>query len=241
LQRGDLALGGGGLGSRLAADVGHPVPHEPYPGTRRPRNENAWYVRRGKPDHVRMIRLDVMTPERLLNELLAESPSIEGRVPDLRGSGGAPDEMEALRCFAGPGAPLTGGGLPIVYGLGPKPYGGPMVVLIDGGARDSAERLAHLRQRYGRARIMGESRPAAATSWHRTVEVQPEFRFPFSHRTSPVPATASRSAGVAPDAITPYRAEALRRKTDSPSIRAFAWLRRRVRAIQAVPGWTEPR
>lgn len=105
-----------------------------------------------------------------IDPALEELADVPGMIVDFRGnSGGAFDHDEFLGRFLPKGATLS---LAKGYASsGKRPYGGPVVVLIDAGVRSAGETGSGIFKEDGRAWMIGDSATAGMSSSKETIEL----------------------------------------------------------------------
>lgn len=106
----------------------------------------------------------------LLDAALADLGDIKGLVVDFRGNSGGGFDHDA---FMGR---LVPEGKTIAFGnryksAGPKPYGGPIVAIIDATVRSAGETAAGIIKEDGRGYLIGESPTAGMSSQKTTIEL----------------------------------------------------------------------
>ena len=117
--------------------------------------------------HVR--RCPSELPE-LIDRALASLGDVPGLVLDFRANGGGGFDHEAfMGRFVPAGAKLHGS---VTYAsAGPRPYGGPIVVIVDGNVRSAGETGSGIFKEDGRAYMIGESATAGMASQKETLEL----------------------------------------------------------------------
>jgi C-terminal processing protease CtpA/Prc len=105
-----------------------------------------------------------------IDKALAVVGDAPGLVLDFRGnSGGGMDHEAFMGRFVPQGKTLSFAGK---YGsAGPKPYGGPIVVIVDGTVRSTGETASGIFKEDGRAYMIGESPTAGMSSSKTTLEL----------------------------------------------------------------------
>jgi len=117
--------------------------------------------------HVRRCRDDLPTQ---IDEALAALGDVPGLILDFRGNSGGGFDHEALfGRFLPTGTSWSGG---VKYtSAGPRPYGGPLVVIVDGTVRSAGETAAGIFGEDGRAYTIGESATAGMSAQKTTIEL----------------------------------------------------------------------
>jgi carboxyl-terminal processing protease len=105
-----------------------------------------------------------------MDEALATVGSADGLVLDFRGnSGGGFDHEDFMGRFVPKGEQLVGGAT--YESRGPSPYGGKIVVIVDGTVRSAGETGAGIFKEDGRAYMIGESPTAGMSSQKTSIEL----------------------------------------------------------------------
>jgi len=119
--------------------------------------------------HVRRIR------EKLLEEIdtaLAALAGVPGMILDFRGNTGGGCDHDALEArFVPAGATLPRLARAPLASAGPAPYGGPLVVIVDGTVVSAGETTAGMFMEDGRAYMIGESATAGMSSQKETIDL----------------------------------------------------------------------
>ena len=107
---------------------------------------------------------------------------------------------------------------------GTKPYGGPMIVIIDATVRSAGETAAGIFKEDGRAYMIGESPTAGMSSSKKTIEL-PSRLFSlyvsvYSNKKRFQQGKGIEGIGVIPHEIVSYRAKDLARGIDTLIARA---------------------
>ena len=176
--------------------------------------------------HVRRCKGDL--PEKM-EQALAEFGSVAGIVIDFRGNpGGAFDHDALLGRFVPSGKTLDEGGKKIAS-AGANPYGGPVVVLIDGTVCSAGETASGMFKEEGRGYLIGESPTAGMSSSKETIEL-PSKRFAlyvsvFSNKARFQGGRGIEGIGMEPHELVPMDPEDLLAGKDTLIERGFALLR----------------
>jgi C-terminal processing protease CtpA/Prc len=111
---------------------------------------------------------------------------------------------------------------------GAKPYGGPMVVIVDAGVRSAGETIAGQFKEDGRALMIGDTPTAGTSSQKDSIRVPSGmFAVRFSVSSNKGRFNGGRGiegVGVPPHEITPYLAADLEKKIDTQIRRAEEFL-----------------
>ncbi|MDP6540127.1 MAG: S41 family peptidase [Planctomycetota bacterium] len=108
-------------------------------------------------------------PERM-DGALAELAEVEGMILDFRANGGGGFDHDGLLGRFVP----TGRSLDFakrIESAGPRPYGGPLVVIVDAGTRSAGETGSGMFKEDGRAYMIGESPTAGMSASKKTIEL----------------------------------------------------------------------
>ena len=118
--------------------------------------------------HIRRCRGNL--PEQIDSALQAIGTDIPGIILDFRGnSGGGFDHPALMGRFTPKGKQLAF--KKRYQSAGPDPYGGPLVVIVDGTVRSAGETAAAIFKEDGRAYVIGESPTAGMSSTKATIEL----------------------------------------------------------------------
>jgi C-terminal processing protease CtpA/Prc len=193
------------------------------------------------------------TPETLsreMDEMLAGLGNPPGLILDFRGnSGGGTDHDALLGRFLSKEKKFERPGAYPLLGAGPNPYGGPIVVIVDGTVRSTGETASGMFKEDGRAYMIGESPTAGMSSSKEIIELPSGL---FALRVS-VASNKGRfnegrgieGIGVIPHEIVQYEPADLAAGVDTLIRRAEALLakfpRRKVRYDPKDFGWTPNR
>lgn len=168
-------------------------------------------------------------PEQL-DGALAALGDVPGLVLDFRANGGGGCDHDAvLGRFVPVGHELRGLDGPPIASAGPRPYGGPIVVIVDAGARSAGETASGMFKEDGRAYMIGES-PTAGSSGAKTTIELPSRLFGLyvvtrSHRSGFNGGRGIEGVGVEPHELVEYDASDLAEGRDTLLLRAEALLR----------------
>jgi hypothetical protein len=155
-----------------------------------------------------------------LDTMLETIGDVPGLVLDCRANGGGGCDHEAVfGRFVPAGATWK-----LYASQGARPFGGPMVVIVDAGVRSAGETVAGMFQEDGRAYVIGPEPTAGSSSQKETVEV------PSRRLTVRVSVASNKGRfnggkgiegiGVAPTEVVPYDPAELRRGVDTQVRRA---------------------
>ncbi|MHC5010955.1 MAG: S41 family peptidase [Planctomycetota bacterium] len=188
---------------------------------RHARTEGGW-------GYIQVRRCPRALPEQM-DQALAAVGDAPGLVLDFRGNSGGAFDHEALM------GRFVPEGRHIAYAkryesAGPQPYGGPVVVIVDGTVRSAGETAAGMFKEDGRAYMIGES-PTAGMSSSKTVIDLPSglFRLRVSVHSNMGRFNGGRGIegiGVEPHEIVPFDPEDLAARRDTLILRAEAVLER---------------
>lgn len=174
-------------------------------------------------------------PEQV-DAMLEALGDVPGLVLDFRANGGGGFDHEAfMGRFVPEGEVLRGG---VRYGsAGKRPYGGPVVVIVDAGVRSAGETASGIFKEDGRALVIGESATAGMSSSKSDLELPSGlFRIHFSVSSNKGRfngGTGIEGVGVPPHEVVPYDPRDLAAGVDT--------LVRRAEALLANPDWKEVR
>ncbi|MBK7876862.1 MAG: hypothetical protein IPJ77_14145 [Planctomycetes bacterium] len=194
--------------------------------------------------HLRRMKESVVEQ---LDEALAKVGEVPGLVLDFRANGGGGFDHEA---FIGRFVPA---GKTIEFAVkhasaGPRPYGGPIVVIVDGGVRSAGETAADLFKEDGRGYVIGESATAGMSSSKTTIELPSKlFALYVSTRSNHGRANGGKGLegiGLIPHELVEYAPKDLAAKRDTMILRAEALFAKfpqdKVPYDPAKFGWTAP-
>lgn len=177
--------------------------------------------------HMRRCKGDL--PERM-DQALAELGSVPGMILDFRANGGGGFDHDALF------GRFVPAGKQVAFAksyasAGPNPYGGPVVVIVDGNCRSAGETGSGMFKEDGRAYMIGESPTAGMSSSKTTIEL-PSRLFALyvsvaSNKGRFNDGKGIEGIGVIPHEIVEYRAEDLAEGIDTLIARADALLAER--------------
>lgn len=181
-----------------------------------------WTVLPSGNGYVHMRRCKEDLPERM-DEALAKLGNVPGLVLDFRANGGGGFDHDG---FLGRFVP---GGQQLAFtntypSAGPNPYGGPIVVIIDGNVRSAGETGAGMFKEDGRAYMIGESPSAGMSSSKTTIEL-PSRLFALyvsvaSNKGRFNGGKGIEGIGVIPHEIVEYQAKDLAAGIDTLTARA---------------------
>ncbi|MBL8749728.1 MAG: hypothetical protein JNK78_11250 [Planctomycetes bacterium] len=195
--------------------------------------------------HVRRCKEDLPAQ---MDAALAALGDVPGLVLDFRGNSGGGFDHEALfGRFLPKGTKwLVGSGY---ESAGDRPFGGPMVVVVDGTVRSAGETAAGMFGEDGRAYLIGESATAGMASQKTTIEL-PSRLFALYVSTSSNKARFQggkgiEGVGVTPHEIVPFVPADLAAGRDTLIERAEALLaafpQQQVRYRPEEHGWSAPK
>jgi carboxyl-terminal processing protease len=157
--------------------------------------------------NVRYIKGDVVSG---LDQALGNLKDAPGLVLDFRGNSGGGCDHDA---FEARFVPLGEKKLPRIYGdplagAGPNPYGGPMVVIVDGSVVSAGETTSGMFKENSRGWMIGDAPTAGASSQKETIEL-PSGNFSLyvsvrSNRRSYNGGRGIEGIGVAPQEVVEY-------------------------------------
>jgi carboxyl-terminal processing protease len=165
-------------------------------------------------------------PERV-DEALAALGDPDGLILDLRANGGGGFDHEGLLGrFIPAGKALSFNKR--YESAGPSPYGGPMVVIIDGLTLSAGETCTAIFKEDGRAYVIGESPTSGMSSSKTTIELPSGlFALYVSIRSNMGRSNGGRGIegiGIPPHEVVPYDPEDLAEGRDTLLLRAEALL-----------------
>lgn len=161
-------------------------------------------------------------PERV-DRALAALADVPGLILDFRANGGGGfDHGAFMGRFVSPGKTLSFA--KSYESAGPNPYAGPIVVIVDAGARSAGETASGIFKEDGRAYMIGESPTAGMSSSKTTIELPSRlFALYVSVASNKGRFNGGRGIegiGVPPDEIVEYRQEDLANGVDTLIARA---------------------
>jgi carboxyl-terminal processing protease len=173
--------------------------------------------------HLRDVPADLAEQLDTMLEALAGTP---GLILDFRANGGGGGDHAALfGRFIGAGKEWRG-----YRSAGPKPFDGPIVVIIDAGTRSAGETFGGLFKEDGRAYMIGDGPTAGMSSSKEKITVPSGMLAAyFSVRSNMGRFNGGRGLeglGVAPHEVVAYDPVDLRNGVDTQIRRAEAWLQR---------------
>jgi carboxyl-terminal processing protease len=185
-----------------------------------------WVVLPSGAGYVHLRRCKGDLPERM-DEALAKLGNVPGLVLDFRANGGGGFDHDAfLGRFVPAGKQLA---FTNTYpSAGPNPYGGPIVVIVDGNCRSAGETASGMFKEDGRAYMIGESPTAGMSSSKTTIEL-PSRLFALyvsiaSNKGRFNGGKGIEGIGVIPHEIVEYQAKDLAAGIDTLTARAEALL-----------------
>lgn len=150
--------------------------------------------------HVRRCKDDL--PEQM-DAALAELGDVPGIVLDFRGnSGGGFDHDALMGRFVPTGKTLAFS--KSYASAGPNPYGGPVVVIVDGSVVSAGETASGMFKEDGRGLMIGESPTAGMSSGKETIEL-PSGKFALYVSVSSNMARANKGRGLEGIGAIPHR------------------------------------
>jgi C-terminal processing protease CtpA/Prc len=132
-------------------------------------NDVRWTTLKSGFGYVHVRRCPGNLPE-IIDEALAAVGDAPGMILDFRANGGGGFDHNALMGrFIPEGKAIRFA--KAFQSAGPKPYGGPVVVIIDAGVRSAGETAAGMFKEDGRAYMIGESPTAGMSSGKTTIDL----------------------------------------------------------------------
>jgi C-terminal processing protease CtpA/Prc len=177
--------------------------------------------------YIHFRRCPATLPE-LTDKALADLGNVPGLILDFRANGGGGFDHQG---FMGRFVPA---GRTLAYAVryesaGSTPYGGPMVVIVDGNTRSAGETASGQFKEDGRAYMIGESATAGMSSSKATVELPSGlFALYVSNASNKGRFNDGRGiegVGVQPHEVVPYKAADLAAGVDTLIARAEALLK----------------
>ncbi|MEX1025232.1 MAG: S41 family peptidase [Planctomycetota bacterium] len=164
-----------------------------------------------------------------LDVMLAALGDVPGLVLDFRGnSGGGTDHAAVFGRFLPPGVTWQHGGSATYTSSGTRPFGGPLVVIVDGTVVSTGETLSGQFKEDGRAYMIGESPTAGMSSQKTTVELPSKlFSLYVSTRSNKGRFNGGRGIeglGVEPHELVEYDPDDLVAQRDTLILRAVELL-----------------
>jgi carboxyl-terminal processing protease len=195
--------------------------------------------------HVRRCKEDLPAQ---MDEALQALAGVPGLILDFRGNSGGGFDHEALFGRFLPAGTTWQGGVKYASS-GPKPFGGPIVVIVDATVRSAGETAAGMLAEDGRAFAIGESATAGMSSQKTTIELPSKL---FSLYVSTMSNKARfqggkglEGVGFVPHELVPFDAADLAQQRDTLIARAEALLaafpQDKVRYDPAKAGWQPPK
>ena len=178
--------------------------------------------------YIHIARCPGNLPE-LIDKPLAELADVPGLILDFRGnSGGGFDHDALLGRFIPTGKTIRFAKR--YRSAGPHPYGGPVVVLIDGNVRSAGETAAGMFKEDGRAYMIGESPTAGMSAQKDVIELPSKlFSLYVAVRSNKLRFNSGRGIegiGVTPHETVAYEARDLSKGIDTLVTRATERLAR---------------
>jgi hypothetical protein len=167
--------------------------------------------------HLRKIPGDLDTQ---LDQMLAEIGDAPGLILDMRANGGGGCDHDAVFGRFIPAGTNWGR----YQGKGPKPFAGPMVVIVDAGVASAGETVGGMFKEDGRAYMIGDSPTAGMSSSKKTLPL-PSGLFSayfsvFSNKARFNKGRGIEGIGVPPHEVVPYDAKELLAGVDTQIRRA---------------------
>lgn len=177
--------------------------------------------------YIHFRRCPATLPE-LTDKALAELGNVPGLILDFRANGGGGfDHQTFMGRFVPAGRTLAFAAR--YASAGSTPYGGPMVVIVDGNTRSAGETASGQFKEDGRAYMIGESSTAGMSSSKATIELPSGlFALYVSNASNKGRFNDGRGiegVGVHPHEVVPYKAADLAAGVDTLIARAEALLR----------------
>ena len=162
-----------------------------------------------------------------MDEALKALGNVPGLVMDFRANGGGGfDHDSFLGRFVPAGKTMSFA--KSYASAGPNPYGGPIVVIVDGNTRSAGETGSGIFKEDGRAYMIGESPTAGMSSSKTTIELPSKLFALYvavaSNKSRFQNGRGIEGLGGIPDEIVEYRAEDLAAKVDTLLARAVELL-----------------
>jgi len=156
---------------------------------------------------------------------LAELGDAPGIVLDFRGNTGGGCDHDALEArFVPQGQTMQRMARSPLSSAGPNPYGGPLIVIVDGSVVSAGETTSGMFKEDGRGYMIGESPTAGMSSQKETIELPSKlFELYVSVRSNRSSYNAGRGIegiGVAPQEVVEYDPEELAQGIDTMIRRA---------------------
>ena len=160
-----------------------------------------------------------------LDTMLAALGNVPGLILDFRANGGGGfDHDGVLARFVPAGKELKRAKAYAIPSQGENPYGGPIVVIVDAGARSAGETGSGMFKEDGRAYMIGESATAGMSSSKLTIPLPSgKFSLYVSVRSNKSRFQGGRGIegiGIEPHEIVEYKAEDLAAGKDTLILRA---------------------
>lgn len=184
-----------------------------------------------------------------LDQALAKLGKVPGLVLDFRGNSGGGCDHDAFEArFVPAGEEITRLARPNLASQGAHPYGGPIVVIVDGTTVSAGETTSGMFKEDGRAWMIGESPTAGMSSQKTTIEL-PSGLFNLyvstgSNRSSFNGGRGIEGLGVAPNEVVEFDPADLAQEIDTLIKRADELLQdfpqKKVKYDPKDFGWTAP-
>jgi hypothetical protein len=177
--------------------------------------------------HVRRTKPEVVAEIDVALAALSDAP---GLILDFRGNSGGGCDHDALEArFVPSGKELPRLARQPLPSAGPHPYGGPIVVIVDGTVVSAGETTSGMLEEDGRAYMIGESATAGMSSQKATIDL-PSGLFQLyvsveSNRSSFNGGLGIEGIGVAPHEVVEFDPKDLADKKDTLILRAEELLR----------------
>jgi C-terminal processing protease CtpA/Prc len=185
-----------------------------------------------------------------LDTMLAALGNVPGLILDFRANGGGGfDHDGVLARFVPTGKKLKRAKAYAIPSQGENPYGGPIVVIVDAGARSAGETGSGMFKEDGRAYMIGESATAGMSSSKVTIPLPSgKFSLYVSVRSNKARFQGGRGIegiGIEPHEVVEYKAEDLAAGKDTLILRAEELLadfpQGKVPYRPKQYGWTPPK
>jgi len=167
--------------------------------------------------HIRWVKGTLLED---VDRALAELGDVPGLILDFRGNSGGGIDHDALEArFIPTGKELPRMARSPLASQGPNPYGGKMVVIVNGTVVSAGETTSGMFKEDGRAYMIGESATAGMSSQKTTIEL-PSGKCSLyvsigSNRSSFNGGRGIEGIGVPPDEIVEFDPDELKEKVDT--------------------------